>query len=215
MRVTSGAFVAENISLHAGTFREQLGLIISRNAAAILGVLAASRVPDGENDAPLLGRVHLHAEVTARKTTGHVISRNGILDRSDLVVKHRDGFALGCRINKVHRGGIASRIEIEVSVFDCRSVKHQGIDLPFTISTTASDQLETDISRFRDLKLTKHRLTLLDRGLKTLCPDREPQTAAVIAFRLDDRTEFAGRFDLAEPQHPLFSVRPLSDALVL
>ena len=109
----------------------------------------------------------------------------------------------------MHRGGIATRIEIEVRVFRCRAIKHESLDETFAISVGLRREFKLHITSFRDFKFAKRSHPILHRGLMTCFSNSEPEFTTFVTLEFDRAAEFAGRFDLAEPQHLQAVVLPL------
>ena len=213
VRVPAGAFVAEDACLDAFTFGEELRLIVFRDVGAVDGIGAVAGVPHGEDDAPLGLRIDLHAEVAAREAAGHVEGVKRLLDGGDLVVEERDLFVLRRRIHQMHRGGVATRLEVEMRI-QCRGpVEHEGFDEAF--AALFGGQFKLRVTGFRDLEFAKRSHSIRHDGLAARFADLEAQNAAVIAFHTKARGELAGRFEVAKPRNALFRVFPAAEAFFL
>ena len=159
-------FAAEGARFDALALGERLHAVLIGHALAIVRVLSVAAVPDREDDAALGGRIHLHAEVTARESARHVVSRDRVFDGGHFVVKPCDFRVLRRRIHEMHRGGVAARVEIEVRIRCGGPVEHERVEvaggLPHGVERR---EFDAHIACFRDRKFAaRHGLGLAGAG---------------------------------------------------
>ena len=115
----------------------------------------------------------------------------------------------------MHRGGVATRLEIEMRVLGRRSVEQEGFDEAFAIGVGLRGEFKLRVTGLRDLEFAKRGRAIAHNGFVARFADLEDESAAFIAFQSKARDELAGRFELAEPRDALFRALPAAEAFFL
>ena len=175
MGVPPGAFIAKNGGMDPFPFRNELGLVVIRHLAPVFGIAAIASIPDGKNQAPLGGGIHLHAEVAAGETAGHVVGVDRIGHGGDFVIKQRHPGFLRNRVGKMHGSRIAPFLQVEMGLPRRVAVQMQGFDLSRIARSIQTGEFEAHVPRTGNGVAPKIRPARCDISLMFLIPDFELQ----------------------------------------